>query len=141
MNGDAPFFGAFTPLKRLAKVGGNAPFYATPEATEHYHNVYKAFAKTFDEILKERSDEAVKRMDAQVNRIVNSANRVMLHPALFYVIFTLLLFLSAFFGITWWANANVIHSPQLQGVCYVFAGAMSFVTATIAGLRFWLRNK
>ena len=113
----------------------------TPEATDHMNKVYQTFAKTFEEILKEKSDEAEKRMAAHVNRIVNSADRVMLAPALFYVIFSLLLILSAFFGLTWWANANVIHSPQLQSTLYIFAALLGGTTAAIVGVHYWLRKK
>lgn len=103
-----------------------------PETTEHLNDVFTIFCKTFDKTLQEKMNTAIqkaeqdfnateKRMMEQTNRIVDTSNKVVLSHTFSYVCLTLLITLVTFFGITWWINANMIFSLELQKLCYVFA--------------------
>lgn len=119
-----------------------------PETIEHLKSVFQVFCNTFDKMLQKAMNEALTKseqsfkateqcIEQQTDRIVKSSKRIALPPMLCYICLALLLYLTSFFGIVWWANANVVHSPQLEGVCYIFTVLIFITTACII----WLYHK
>lgn len=103
-----------------------------PQTTEHLEQIFQASCNIFDRTLQEKMDATIQkaeqsfnaaeqRMKQQTDRIVKHSMRIALPPTLCYICLSLLLCLAVFFGIVWWANANVIHFAQIETLCHVFA--------------------
>lgn len=113
-----------------------------PETTEHVNDVFTTLCKTFDKNLQDKLDAAIKkaeqdlndaekRMKEQTDRIAKDGDNVVVPSSVFYASLTLLLCLAVFFGITWWINANIILSLELQKLCHTLTAVCAAINACI----------
>lgn len=133
--------------KSIEEMRKASAFTIPRETIEKQCRVYNVFIEHFSEMLDKRTQAADKRLTAheakleeQAKRLTNLGNRIALPPTLLYILITVILFLSIFFGAVWYANTETIHNHSLCNLCWCILGCTILSIAAIIGINHWLKR-